>query len=117
MILTFYDRNPSTRFHQAGTTQAASQTDSPYLSAFGGPEKAELLVDGPKDELLDLVNLLRCGVTVRDGQGEPVWWGYIEEVQVELEEVVVRYHWRTWLTGSAFNMITHPRILYPGTAT
>ncbi|QRN82157.1 hypothetical protein JR338_06825 [Chloroflexota bacterium] len=59
-------------------------------SAFGGPEKAELLVDGPKDELLDLVNLLRCGVTVRDGQGEPVWWGYIEEVQVELEEVEVR---------------------------
>ncbi len=59
-------------------------------SGFGGPEKAELLVVGPKDELLDLVNLLRCGVTVRDGQGEPVWWGYIEEVQVELEKVEVR---------------------------
>ncbi len=59
-------------------------------SAFGGPEKAELLVNGKADELLDLVNLLRCGVTIRDGQGEPVWWGYVEEVQVELEAVEVR---------------------------
>ena len=59
-------------------------------SAFGGPERAELIVRGPADPLLDLVNLLRCGVTVRDGQGEPVWWGYIEEVQVQLESVEVR---------------------------
>jgi len=59
-------------------------------SAFGGPEKAELLVNGPADELLDLVNLLRCGVTIRDRLGEPVWWGYIEDVQVELEEVEVQ---------------------------
>jgi hypothetical protein len=59
-------------------------------SAFGGPEQAELVVTGQADQLLDLVNLLRCGVTVRDGQGEPVWWGYIEEVQVALETVEVR---------------------------
>ena len=59
-------------------------------SAFGGPEKAELLVDGGADDLLDLVNLLRCSVIIRDGQGEPVWWGYVEEVQVELEAVEVR---------------------------
>ena len=59
-------------------------------SAFGGPERAELVVSGPADALLDLVSLLRCGVTVRDEQGEPVWWGYIEEVQVQLELVEVR---------------------------
>ena len=59
-------------------------------SAFGGPERAELVVSGQADQLLDLVNLLRCGVAVRDGQGEPVWWGYIEEVQVALEAVEVR---------------------------
>lgn len=59
-------------------------------SAFGGPERAELVVSGRADQLLDLVSLLRCGVTVRDGQGEPAWWGYIEEVQVQLEAVEVR---------------------------
>ena len=59
-------------------------------SAFGGPERAELVVSGQADQLLDLVNLLRCEVTVRDGLGEPVWWGYIEEVQVALEAVEVR---------------------------
>lgn len=63
-----------------------------YLSwtAFGGPERAELAAAGRPEQLLDLVNLLRCGVTVRDGRAEPVWWGYIEEVVVELEAVEVR---------------------------
>jgi hypothetical protein len=59
-------------------------------SAFGGPEQALCQVEGPAARLLDLTGLLRCGVTVRDGQGEPVWWGFIEAVEVALEAVSVR---------------------------
>ncbi len=27
---------------------------------------------------------------VRDSEAEPVWWGYVESVEVQLEEVMVR---------------------------
>ena len=74
------------------TVQNRVSFESAYLSwtAFGGPERAELTAVGQPDHLLDLVSLLRCGVTVRDRRAEPVWWGYVEEVVVELEAVEVR---------------------------
>ncbi|MDY6874039.1 MAG: choice-of-anchor R domain-containing protein [Chloroflexota bacterium] len=59
-------------------------------SAFGGPAQATCRAVGPAGRLLDLTGLLRCGVTVRDGQGEPVWWGFIEAVEVNLAAVSVR---------------------------
>lgn len=59
-------------------------------STFGGPESADLRVRGAAENLLDLTGLLRCGVMVRDVLGEPVWWGYVDEVRVSLAEVTVR---------------------------
>ncbi len=59
-------------------------------SAFGGPERAECRIEGPATKLLDLTGLLRCGVMIRDAAGEPVWWGFIETVEVALEAVSVR---------------------------
>ncbi|MBG0785561.1 MAG: hypothetical protein H0S79_10710 [Anaerolineaceae bacterium] len=58
-------------------------------SAFGGPERAELVIRGAEERLVDLTGLLRCGVTVRDLQGEAVWWGYVDAVQVRLAGVTV----------------------------
>ena len=59
-------------------------------SAFGGPRSADLVVHGAADKLIDLTGLLRCGVRVRDALGEPVWWGYVDEVRVRLAGVAVR---------------------------
>ena len=59
-------------------------------SAFGGPERAELVIRGAAESLVDLTGLLRCGVMVRDLQGEAVWWGYVDEVRVRLAGVEVR---------------------------
>jgi hypothetical protein len=59
-------------------------------TAFGGPERAELKVSGPAEKLMALTGLLRCGVIIRDSQGEPVWWGYVEDVEIELEDLEVR---------------------------
>ena len=59
-------------------------------SAFGGPQRAELVIRGAAEKLVDLTGLLRCGVRVRDGLGEPVWWGYVDEVRVRLAGVEVR---------------------------
>lgn len=66
------------------------QPENLTWTAFGGPERAELRITGPAGKLMDLTGLLRCGVTVRDMQGEPVWWGYVEEVEVALEDVEIR---------------------------
>lgn len=59
-------------------------------TAFGGPQTADLGVRGGSDRWVDLIGLLRCGVTVRDALGAPVWWGYVDEVRVLLEAVEVR---------------------------
>jgi hypothetical protein len=59
-------------------------------SAFGGPKTAELHVRGKAEDLIDLTGLLRCGVMVRDAQGEPVWWGYVDDVLIRLGDVTIR---------------------------
>jgi hypothetical protein len=59
-------------------------------SALGGSKRAELGGTGPVGQLMDLTGLLRCGVMVRDSEAEPVWWGYVESVEVELDDVSVR---------------------------
>lgn len=58
-------------------------------SAFGGPEQADLTARGTVQNLLELASLLRCGVQVADRYGEPVWWGYVDQVTIFLEHVQV----------------------------
>jgi hypothetical protein len=77
-------------FSQPVTNRLPIEPDYLSWTAFGGAERAELGASGEVEQLLDLIHLLRCGVMIRDKNSEPVWWGYIEEVVVELEAVEVR---------------------------
>ena len=56
-------------------------------SAFGGPDQASIRLYGPAENLLDMTRLLRSPVTVYDPDSKPVWWGFVSEVIVYLEEV------------------------------
>lgn len=60
-------------------------------SAFGGPDRARLGVEGTGDQLFDLAGMLRCPVTVSDSKGIPVWWGFVDEISI-------------FLTGSHFKI-------------
>lgn len=58
-------------------------------SAYGGPGQAEIRLMGDKGKLLQASRLLRCPVMINDKTGSPVWWGYVEEVIIFLEDVQI----------------------------
>ncbi len=68
----------------------ALQPERLSWSAFGGPDQATLTAAGTCQNLLDLASLLRCGVMVRDQHNTPVWWGYVDEVIIFLENVQIK---------------------------
>ena len=49
-------------------------------SIFGGADSALIRVDADYLSLFDLGNYLRCPVTITNDYGQPVWWGYINEL-------------------------------------
>jgi hypothetical protein len=48
--------------------------------AIGGPRYAEIAVSG--SAVMDVANWLRCPVWIKDDYQRPLWWGYIEEVNI-----------------------------------
>lgn len=54
----------------------------------GGCDEAEFSVEGSKESLLLLLNLVRTGVTVHTEAATPLWWGYVSRVEVEVEGVL-----------------------------
>jgi len=54
-------------------------------SAEGGPAQAQIRLTGAREKLIEASRMLRCPVMVRDKSGTPVWWGYVEDVIVNLE--------------------------------
>jgi hypothetical protein len=50
--------------------------------AIGGPMTAEVRATGPRDARWELVAYLRCPIEIHNTKGEPVWWGYVAEVEV-----------------------------------
>ena len=58
-------------------------------TAFGGCDRAVLHALGASDDLLTLTALLRCPVMVRDLTAAPVWWGFVEKIEVQLDQVMV----------------------------
>ena len=61
-------------------------------SAYGGPERALIRMTGDEGELIDLPRLLRSPVMINDRAGSPVWWGYVEEVDIFLDRVRFRVY-------------------------
>ncbi len=56
-------------------------------SAFGGPDKAHLHLQGRSERLLETAGLLRCPVEISDGFGVMVWWGYVDRIEINFEGV------------------------------
>ena len=67
-------------------------------AALGGPDAAELAAAGPEPALWHLTDLLRCPVAIHRllGEtgapagmpvGEPVWWGFVERVEITCGEL------------------------------
>lgn len=54
--------------------------------AIGGPDLAELKVTGSLDDLWQLVDDLRCPIELYADQGQPLWWGYISRVEMQLAQ-------------------------------
>ncbi len=48
----------------------------------GGCHQANLLVQGAAAELFNLPEMLGCGIMLRDGQGLPLWWGYVHALEI-----------------------------------
>lgn len=56
-------------------------------TAYGGPDSATITAHAPYERLLDFVSLLRCALKVSDHTAEPVWWGYINKIEVQFNHV------------------------------
>lgn len=48
----------------------------------GGPARADLDVLGGRDDLWELVELLRCPVEILDDEEDVIWWGWISRVEI-----------------------------------
>lgn len=59
-------------------------------SAFGGPESATVQLAGQAEKLIGLSSLLRCPVTFKDPSGEPVWWGFVDQITIRIEQVEIK---------------------------
>jgi hypothetical protein len=55
---------------------------------FGGCDDAELSIEGGKESLLLLLNLVRCGISIYTKAAVPLWWGYVSRVEVEIDGIV-----------------------------
>jgi len=56
---------------------------------WGGPKRAEIRVEGAGDALWQALNWLRGWVTIRNAQGNLVWWGYVASAEVGIGQVTV----------------------------
>lgn len=57
--------------------------------AVGGPDRAELGAQGDATSLWDLISFLRCPVAFQTDEGEAVWWGFVAEVEVQVDAIQV----------------------------
>lgn len=55
----------------------------------GGPDTAQLEMTGDPMQTWDVLDWLRCPVMLHDGNGTPVWWGYVETVDVGVGAVTI----------------------------
>jgi hypothetical protein len=61
------------------------QVEQYSMHVLGGPSQARIVATGRPDDLWDCINLLRCGVELHDERGDVVWWGYVDEVRVNMD--------------------------------
>ena len=57
--------------------------------ANGGPLSAKIEVVGDEIALWQLFNFIRCPVIINNELGTPVWWGFINDIDIVLEHVSI----------------------------
>lgn len=79
----------------------------------GGPQAAEIEVEGIESARFEVFEWLRCGVEIYDAQMQAVWWGFVNEVIVRTGNLRV--------TASLEEMYNKIAVVYsyvaPGTST
>lgn len=58
-------------------------------TVFGGCDKAEIEITGEPERLFELINYLRDGVEIYGGNGNPVWWGYVQRVEIPHDKIQI----------------------------
>lgn len=84
MIVDFTDRDFGEPLHMQAFR---ASVDSLAWAAQGGPERAQLTVTGPTLGLWGLGRILRYGVEIANGMGDPIWWGYVAGVEINVKGV------------------------------
>lgn len=80
----FQDRDGAWALPVAGVTWVVER----YAHrAIGGPDYADLVAYGSAHALGAVVGLLRGGVVIKDSREETVWWGYVDDVRLTLNNV------------------------------
>jgi hypothetical protein len=69
------------------TTQLALKPAWVAATAVGGPERAEIRVEGLPDALWQIVEWMQYGVQIRNGGGTLIWWGFVERATVGMATV------------------------------
>lgn len=86
LVVNFLDRD----FSPALVTQQVRVAPKTLAwAAQGGPEWAELQIEGETDALWHLVQMLRFGVTVESHLGDEVWAGYVNGVEISVGAIVI----------------------------
>ena len=58
-------------------------------NVIGGPEFATIEASGKEIDLWDLVERLRCPVTIYSDKGNALWWGYVAEISLQVGQLAV----------------------------
>lgn len=55
---------------------------------FGGPEEAQIEAFGTIEQIGNVLGYLRYGVEIRNENGTPIWWGFINSVDTNVGNIV-----------------------------
>lgn len=79
-------RDFQTPFDTSGLTYNVRSLSA---KAMGGPHRAAITLTGRNEALWGAVEMLRAPITVRDIRQEPVWWGYLSEINLPAGQFTV----------------------------
>lgn len=78
-LTRFFERDFTTFLNPA---MGKPQVERMRWKALGGCDQAQVRVSGGAHELFELVSLLRCPIEIYTLQKDPLWWGYVECVDL-----------------------------------
>jgi len=81
MKIAFWERNFT---NLLTPLQVDYKVKSYSHSVIGGPKQAEISVTGSELDLWELAEYARRPVQIFSDKGDPVWWGYVAEIKIDV---------------------------------